>query len=1485
MKKFKKIFFAIAILLAGVFALTACTKVDLAEAKDALKITYAQGDSVAAVKSNLQLPKELEEFKGVTVSWVSDKPTVIANDGKVVRQDYDTVVTLTATLRLEGKDPVTASFKVTVLAKESDTPNITFVVTAPEGTEKVYIVGSFNEWKEKEAIELTKGTDGKFKITMPLATGEHKYKYVRTKSWEFVEKNADFSELADNRVITVGKKAITQQDTVAAWAKYYTVTFNLNGGVAAGGSDPISIGHNGQLKAADLLEVTKEHHQFDGWYTDQALTTKAVLPMTVTANVNLYAKWTPKHLVTFVLNGGTSTSTELTKRILHGTELKASDLIAEPTKEHNRFDGWFTDEDLTAKAVFPLAINAETKLYAKWTPKHLVTFVLNGGTSTSESLTLRIFHGEQLTEDDLIAEPTKENHKFEGWFTDEELNTALVLPLTINGETKLYAEWTKKHLVTFVLNGGTSTSEGLTLRILNNGKLTTNDLINEPTKADHNFVGWFTDQALTTAAVLPLTITADTNLYAKWESRLQLQTLLNAKYEETLAVLNFLVETDTVTLVNKIGDFDVTWFSSNPTVLNASTGAVTRPAFTDGELIYVILMASAEGQDDVTYIVTVNQLPETLEQKLDKELARLVNFPSSYKPILKQDLGLDALKDVKVDGEKVTEATWTSEFPDYITHEGKLTDLEFEGDKDVKITVTFTYEGITKTESVTFTVRGVLVYDNFLDAINGPKKASKSEMVKIKGVSYYVDTNDGYYMVDSQGNLLFVFGKSSKPATDKRFDVKFEYDLYYSSPQAKNPKYTVIEGEAFTNVPITEITIEDLAELEVPSDNAPLVHKLYKVTGAKIHTYNKDNNYKTFLVPQTHADPTKEPNKSDSLMLYYQTPGGLNTLKQFAPISQKYSIDLDHIVIIVSAFRTNNDIFAFMFLGDVTKEADLKFGVATPEQAAEQALMKAAAKIQDQLFVAEHKFNLSATEQFEEETYNITYASQNAANVNDAGEIVLFPEPGTFVDVTFKLSTTTVETTPQTVELLYKVKIGRPELSKIDEIVTVREGTVVAFEGYLVDDYSNTYTFVNPDSNRGVAVRYAKNVEKGKWYIIVAERAADYNNLVQFNFVGLVASEKTEPAVPKAYTGALTAAALASYQSGWISIAGLEVVAVPTGDTTVTYKLKNANGETISFREQKADYYNPVKALDLAVGYFVDVKSVVVSWYKDDPQFIFGVLEKLPLTEQQLFDLKVVAFKNTLPEDNTVYYEDFTLPVTHDDLAIAWSITEGDAATVAADGKVTLSRKAEEATVKLTGKVTKSDFEGSVVLTIKVAKEGEVAPVSLKYTIDFGTVAKLGYAGDSVTFTNGDGTEITMAKLRAQVATSTFAPHDTAGAFAVVSSIKDNTLSWIQFEITRDLAQFTFDIASWNQNYYDQTVALTDSTFKLEKLVDGAWVAVADIENNTNVFSSLTKNVYTTITYEDLVSGTYRIVYETPSATKDSNTAYAICIDNMKFYW
>lgn len=73
----------------------------------------------------------------------------------------------------------------------------------------------------------------------------------------------------------------------------YTVTYNMNGHGAA-----IDAVTNVTTLPATLPTPTATGYTFEGWYLDEALTTKAVAGDKITDNTILYAKWTPNTVVT-----------------------------------------------------------------------------------------------------------------------------------------------------------------------------------------------------------------------------------------------------------------------------------------------------------------------------------------------------------------------------------------------------------------------------------------------------------------------------------------------------------------------------------------------------------------------------------------------------------------------------------------------------------------------------------------------------------------------------------------------------------------------------------------------------------------------------------------------------------------------------------------------------------------------------------------------------------------------------------------------------------------------------------------------------------------------------------------------------------------------------------------------------------------------------------------------------------------------------------
>ncbi|NLC04166.1 MAG: hypothetical protein GX787_07810, partial [Tissierellia bacterium] len=290
--------------------------------------------------------------------------------------------------------------------------------------------------------------------------------------------------------------------------------------------------------------------------------------------------------------------------------------------------------------------------------------------------------------------------------------------------------------------------------------------------------------------------------------------------------------------------------------------------------------------------------------------------------------------------------------------------------------------------------------------------------------------------------------------------------------------------------------------------------------------------------------------------------------------------------------------------------------------------------------------------------------------------------------------------------------------STIDQGVALKENDEVLLEAVFHILINGTAQFVD-GSSEGAAVRFAKGVDvsglvPNTKYMILATKAADYNGLKQFNGIAYKEIEGGAPIVPIKYTGALSNTELAKLLNNIIAVEDLTVSVAPVVSSTgvLTYTLKNAAGDSMAVREHQtnAAAINAILALDLKVGDKVNVTSIVISWF-NAPQFINGFLEKVTLDPVVEFNNSVTRLENSLPETDTVIYRDFELPTTFENLAIVWTVVEGEAALSLEGGKATITRLAEPTTVKLSGAVKEGDHEATVTVQVVIAKEGEEEPL------------------------------------------------------------------------------------------------------------------------------------------------------------------------------
>lgn len=217
-----------------------------------------------------------------------------------------------------------------------------------------------------------------------------------------------------------------------------------------------------------------------------------------------------EYTVTFETNGGNNI--ESIKVV--GTLV----LPTPPTKEGYTFDGWYEDQNLEKEYDSLKAVDKNLTLYAKWVEEGIyITFDYQNG---AEANTVKTNEGIVTRPMD----PENEGYTFTGWYEDKEGTKAFDFTEIISENTTIYACWEvtiKTFEVTFVTNGGNNMDS---LIVTGPFKVPTT-----PEYTGFNFVGWYSDEALTAPYDFTSEVTDDVVLYAKWE-----EATIDTRYTDTL---------------------------------------------------------------------------------------------------------------------------------------------------------------------------------------------------------------------------------------------------------------------------------------------------------------------------------------------------------------------------------------------------------------------------------------------------------------------------------------------------------------------------------------------------------------------------------------------------------------------------------------------------------------------------------------------------------------------------------------------------------------------------------------------------------------------------------------------------------------------------------------------------------------------------------------------------------------------------------------
>ena len=139
-------------------------------------------------------------------------------------------------------------------------------------------------------------------------------------------------------------------------------------------------------------------YEWKGWYTDSNLTEVYTFDKMPPTNLPLYAKWVaPNMTVSFDLNGGEGTAPE-TQTV---EKKKTATVVADPTRAHYDFDGWFTAKEGGERYVWSKPVTENITLYARWNPQPLKYTVKYVDATTKN----------RLAADKVIESPALELHQ------------------------------------------------------------------------------------------------------------------------------------------------------------------------------------------------------------------------------------------------------------------------------------------------------------------------------------------------------------------------------------------------------------------------------------------------------------------------------------------------------------------------------------------------------------------------------------------------------------------------------------------------------------------------------------------------------------------------------------------------------------------------------------------------------------------------------------------------------------------------------------------------------------------------------------------------------------------------------------------------------------------------------------------------------------------------------------------------------------------
>ncbi len=368
---------------------------------------------------------------------------------------------------------------------------------------------------------------------------------------------------------TIDVSRLCDISLVATWtAEKYGINYNLNGGSC---EDTLVTEYTVESANIALPNLTKKGYAFDGWYDNVAFDGERVnnIPRGSYGNISLYAKFSVvEYAISYDLQGGVNSISNPTKYTIENQNI----VLSAPSRECYAFDGWF--ENGSKVESVEVARCENVKLTAKWTAiEYTITYDLDGGVCQaklpakysieSEDVILPIpskdgckfdgwyigdkriekiekgSHGDvtifakwrgatyavqyvcdgnhdnptelAVDEEYILKDAEKTGYSFEGWHSDESLQTRVYTVISSGETVTLYAKFAPvTYTLTYDYSGGEGVENPSTYTVESE-----DIILNAASKIGFEFVGWFVGEEK--IDIIKKGSVGDMTLVAKWQ--------------------------------------------------------------------------------------------------------------------------------------------------------------------------------------------------------------------------------------------------------------------------------------------------------------------------------------------------------------------------------------------------------------------------------------------------------------------------------------------------------------------------------------------------------------------------------------------------------------------------------------------------------------------------------------------------------------------------------------------------------------------------------------------------------------------------------------------------------------------------------------------------------------------------------------------------------------------------------------------------------